>query len=182
MTSDAGQRVIDGANLENKVYNDINNALSDKLKEHKKSLHLGRTLRSTRKDIFKKMCIYSINKSFDGDTDIIIYDEKHDIPEMIISTKTSIRERFYQVAYTRYLYREKYPNIEIWFVTNENKGIKTKDGSWKSELGTEQRPTKPRQLGNYHHIPIFSSNAKTNFGGCVKPYSDLNKEISKVLL
>jgi hypothetical protein len=178
VSDDQRKRNESGTALELSTFYNLKKESELKLEEYHMSLLYGKTLKSERPDIWGRMEFYTPGGSFVGDIDIVLYHEYEHKPILIISTKTSLRERLYQVLCTYFMYKEKYPGILVWFVTDDVGRGKNK--RWQSELGSEIKPTKPRMLGNRYNIPIFSSNTNTSYGGCVKPISQLSKDIIRV--
>jgi hypothetical protein len=105
-----------------------------------------------------------------GDTDIVIYHTKRGLPLMIISCKLSIRERLSQSIFHLYLYRKKYPDIKLFFVT------KDKD----LELGTLAKPNKNRILAESENVYCYSLNKETCFGGCIHPFETMITDIKRM--
>lgn len=171
-------RSRDGRSLELDTIQIISH-LEEILETHHISILDGHCLSTDRPDVYNRISFRSLNGLFVGDIDIVLYDEYKHEPVLIISTKTSFRERFYESLCTLLMYKVDYPRIQVWVVTNDN-GRMSSDKKWHSELGTDISPTKQRQLGAYYHIPIYSRNPQTSFGGGVKPISMLCDDIKRV--
>lgn len=137
------------------------------LSKHNISVFSGSDIQSVRPDIYQKIRLSPACGGFIGDVDILLFDEDIKSPLLIISTKTSIRERLYQVLCTKYMYSGIYPNIQVWFVT--------KDIS--NELNYTRQPFK---LATYFNIPCYVSRTDGYFGGVVKPLSDLNSDLKHI--
>jgi hypothetical protein len=166
-------KIYNGKNFEKFVYGYINSGIKVQLESKHISLLYGGNIISERPDVYGLLECYTSTGSFIGDVDILLYDEYTHKPLLIISTKTSVRERFYQVAYTYMLYKQKYPNILLWFVTEDS----SKTGS---EFGTDLNPRQARKVAAYHNIPIYSTNPCTSYSGNVKPFNTLNTDIIRV--
>jgi len=108
--------------------------------------------------------------SFIGDTDIVIFNKLRHKPVLIISCKTSVRERITQSLYYSRLYRDKYGLIPFFLITKDVKG----------EFGTEKKAGKARILAEHERMWVFTENIKT-IGGCVKPLDSLIQEIWRVI-
>jgi hypothetical protein len=105
-----------------------------------------------------------------GDTDIVIYHMKRNIPLMLVSCKTSIRERLSQSIFHLYLYRKKHPDIKLFFVTKDN----------DLELGSTTRANKNRILAESENVYCYSQNPLTEFGGCVHPFKQMIVDIKRM--
>jgi hypothetical protein len=109
-----------------------------------------------------------------GDTDIVIFNKKRYLPICIVSCKTSLHSRNTESLYYARLYRDKYgKDLPFFFVTKD----KNKN---KSELGSVSKPTKPRVLFEYENISVYSTNPKTQLGGCIKPISQLIPDLKRM--
>lgn len=98
-----------------------------------------------------------------GDTDIVIYHTKRAIPLMLVSCKTSIRERLTQSLFHLYLYRKKHPDIKLFFVTKDN----------DLEFGTIDKPNKNRILVESEGVYCYSTNPLTGYGGAIHPFEQM---------
>jgi len=105
-----------------------------------------------------------------GDTDIVIYHTKRNLPLMLISCKTSIRERLAQSIFHLYLYRKKHADIKLFFVTKDN----------DLEFGTMDKPNKPRILAESENIYCYSTNPLTCYGGCIHPFETMIVDIKRM--
>ncbi|MDD1703197.1 MAG: BsaWI family type II restriction enzyme [Methanoregula sp.] len=170
--SDAqGRRSKAGNKFELEVYEYLNKELGDhpkiRLLRPRTQVYLPG---SRRKCPF---CCMQINTSFGdiiGDTDIVVYHVKRNTPLIIVSCKTSIRERLASSLYNLHLYRKKYPDIKLFFVTKDN----------DLEFGKEKKPNKNRILAISEGIFCYSQNPKTDFGGCIHPYENMIVDIKRM--
>jgi len=105
-----------------------------------------------------------------GDTDIVVYHIKRETPLMLISCKTSIRERLTQSIFHLYLYRKKYSDIKLFFVTKDS----------DLELGTMKKPNKNRILAESENVYCYSKNPNTGFGGCIHPFETMIVDIKRM--
>lgn len=109
-----------------------------------------------------------------GDTDIVIFNKKRYLPVCIVSCKTSLHARNTESLYYARLYRDKYgKDLPFFFVTKD----KSKN---KSELGSISKPTKPRVLFEYENVAVYSTNPKTQLGGCIKSISQLIPDLKRI--
>jgi hypothetical protein len=118
--------------------------------------------------------IHTAAGSIIGDTDIVIFNKRRAIPICIVSCKTSLHSRDTESLYYARLYRDQYAKgLPFFFVTKDiNKN--------RSELGSIDKPTKPRILFQFENISVYSTNPKTQFGGCIKPISQLVPDLLKM--
>lgn len=99
-----------------------------------------------------------------GDTDIVIFNKKRYKPICIVSCKTSMHARNTESLYYARLYRDKHgKDLPFFFVTADI----------DFELGSVEKPTKPRVLFQYENISVYSTNPDTKIGGYIKPISQL---------
>ena len=105
-----------------------------------------------------------------GDTDIVVYHTTRKIPLMIVSCKTSIRERLAQSILHLYLYKKMYPNIKLFFVTLDT----------DVEFGTLDKPRKPRILAESENVYCYSTNPLTAMGGCIHPFENMIVDIKRM--
>jgi len=125
---------------------------------------------SKRPHTFSCMQITTSHGDIIGDTDIVVYHVKRKLPLMLISCKTSLRERLAQSLFHYYLYRKNYPNIKLFFVTKDN----------SLELGSLEKPNKNRILIESEGVYCYSQNSQTQFGGCVHPYENMIVDIKRM--
>jgi hypothetical protein len=118
--------------------------------------------------------IHTAAGSIIGDTDIVIFNKRRAVPICIVSCKTSLHSRDTESLYYARLYRDKYgKDLPFFFVTKDiNKN--------RSELGSIDKPTKPRILFQFENISVYSTNPKTQIGGYIKPISQLIPDLLKM--
>jgi len=115
--------------------------------------------------------IHTPRGSIIGDTDIVIFNKKQARPTCIVSCKTSLHSRNTESLYYARLYRDMYGKaLPFFFVTKDN----------NIELGSVDDPTKPRVLFEYENISVYSTNPKTQIGGCIKSISQLLPDLKKM--
>jgi len=110
--------------------------------------------------------------TFIPDIDIVVVNKVTRNPFVIISTKTSIRERLTGTFYTKRVMSDKYPGIPVILVTCD------KD----LEFGTLDKPRRPRIECAYENIIVYSDNPDTELGMGIKSTDDLISDILKMLL
>jgi hypothetical protein len=125
---------------------------------------------STRPHTFSCMQITTPYGDIIGDTDIVVYHMTRKKPLMLISCKTSLRERLAQSLFHYYLYRKTYPNIKLFFVTKDK----------SLELGSLEKPNKNRILLESENVYCYSQNVRTKIGGCVQPFNNMIKDIRRM--
>ncbi len=115
--------------------------------------------------------IHTPRGSIIGDTDIVIFNKKQARPVCIVSCKTSLHSRNTESLYYARLYRDMYGKaLPFFFVTKDN----------TIELGSVDEPTKPRVLFEYENISVYSTNPKTELGGCIKSVSQLIRDLKRM--
>jgi hypothetical protein len=125
---------------------------------------------STRPHTFSCMQITTPYGDIIGDTDIVVYHTTRKNPLMLVSCKTSLRERLAQSLFHYYLYKKTYPNIKLFFVTKDK----------SLELGSLDKPNKNRILLESENVYCYSDNPRTKFGGCVQPFNNMIKDIRRM--
>jgi hypothetical protein len=112
--------------------------------------------------------------SFIPDVDILISDKKSGIPIIVISTKTTLRERVALTAYALRLLRDRHPKLIGILVAECKDEFEKKSGKLKTpELGSDSNPNRPRIAALYENIRIFVDNEKIPLGIGVRPRSEL---------
>jgi hypothetical protein len=92
-----------------------------------------------------------------GDTDIVIFNKKRSHPMCIVSCKTSLHSRNTESLYYARLYRDMYGKMLPFFFVTEDKNRN------RSELGSVNKPTKPRVLFEYENRGIFHKPKNTTW-------------------
>jgi len=173
------ERSNSGTAFERQIFAELEANISTKLKEEKGCILVyGRERQFQIKypEIWRSLSIRTPVGCCTGDTDIIIFDDRRKEPYAIISCKTSLRERITESLYYMRFYKTCYHRFMLFLVTSDN-GTTTKKGEWRSELGTADRPLKPRVLAEKEGVSVYSTNPRTEFGGCVKPRDRLESDI-----
>ena len=123
-----------------------------------------------------------------GDTDIVVFSKKHQIPIVIISCKVSLHGRLTETLFYSLYYR--ITNKIKFVLATPDKGKQAKKGIWQTEWGTSENPSKDRILsmlfldGVYvDNIPEFMPKGynphkdRTELGGIVRHISELPLDI-----
>lgn len=165
------KRAKSGNEFEHEIYDYLSNELKDnskiKLLRPRTQVYLPG---SKRPHELSCMQITTPYGDIVGDTDIVVYHTKRGIPLMIVSCKTSIRERLTQSIFHLYLYRKKYPDIKLFFVTKDN----------DLEFGTIKKPNKNRILAESENVYCYSKNPSTEYGGCIHPFDSMIVDIKRM--
>ncbi len=171
------KRSTSGYKFEKKIFAELESNIGKSLKGKGCILVYGREIGFKVKypEIWRSLSIRTPIGCCTGDTDIIIFDDRRKEPYAIISCKTSFRERITESLYYMRFYKTCYHRF-LLFVVTEDIGY-TRKGKWRSELGTSEKPTKIRVLAEKEGVSIYSTNSKTDFGGCVKPRIKLESDI-----
>lgn len=121
-------------------------------------------------------------KKVEGDVDLVVVDRRNiNKPLAVISCKTSLHGRFSETLFYAVVWKQMIPNFIVVFATPD-KGRQAKEGKWDSEWGTEQSPTKDRQLAEKYLDGVYIRNDKTSFGGKIKSIDKLPEDLKKMLL
>ncbi|MEO0092012.1 MAG: BsaWI family type II restriction enzyme [candidate division WOR-3 bacterium] len=115
----------------------------------------------------------SKSKGVWGDVDLVVADTD-DYPIAIISCKTSFHGRFPETFFYSILFRVL-TRVKFVLVTDDAGRAKKKE--WESELGSEEKPTKDRELASTFLDGVYTTNKRTALGGIVKFITDLPKDI-----
>jgi hypothetical protein len=111
-----------------------------------------------------------------GDIDLVVINESRD-PVAIISCKTSLHGRFSETLFYAVVLKDIDKNLRVVFATPD-KGRQQKGTVWQSEWGSEEKPTKDRQLGSYYLDGVYIFNKKTKLGGMIRPLTQLAGDVS----
>jgi len=112
-----------------------------------------------------------------GDIDLVVID-KAGRPIGVISCKISLHGRFPETLFYAVVLKDLTPNLKFCLATPD-KGRQPGSGIWQSEWGSEDKPTKDRQLGSYYLDGIYVLNENTKLGGKVKSLEDLPQDLVK---
>jgi hypothetical protein len=121
-------------------------------------------------------------KKIEGDIDLIVVNKaRPNVPLAVISCKTSLHGRFSETLFYAVIWKQNIPKFVVVFATPD-KGRQAKEGQFGSEWGTEENPTKDRQLAEKYLDGVYIQNEKTSFGGKVKRIEELPNDLRKLLL
>ncbi|MBI5872186.1 hypothetical protein HZB88_03820 [archaeon] len=110
-----------------------------------------------------------------GDIDLIAYNKKSMKVIAVISCKVSLHGRFTESLFYWLLFRKTLNKpFKFVFATND-KG--RGQGIWKSEWGTNQTPTKDRELAEAYTDGVYIKNQNTKIEGILKPIEQLSDDI-----
>ncbi|MDP3800244.1 MAG: BsaWI family type II restriction enzyme [bacterium] len=130
-------------------------------------------------NLWKKLSIpvgkINSNQRIWGDIDLVVVDENNN-PIAIISCKTSLHGRLSESLFYAVVLKDMISSLKFVFSTPD-KGRQQSGGSWQSEWGSEESPTKDRQLGSHYTDGIYIENNKTKLGGKLKALSSLAKDL-----
>ena len=112
-----------------------------------------------------------------GDIDLIVYNEKGMKVISVISCKVSLHGRFTESLFYWLLFRKTLNKpFRFVFATND-KG--RGQGEWKSEWGTNEKPTKDRELAESYTDGVYVKNPDTKLGGILRPIEELADDLIK---
>jgi hypothetical protein len=79
-----------------------------------------------------------------GDTDIVVFSHKYQVPVVIVSCKVSLHGRLTETLFYSLYYR--ITNKIKFVLATPDKGKQTKKGKWETEWGAPKNPSKDRIL------------------------------------
>ena len=110
-----------------------------------------------------------------GDIDLIAYNQKNKVIA-VISCKVSLHGRFTESLFYWLLFKTLKRPFKFVFATND-KG--RGQGEWKSEWGSNEKPTKDRELAESYTDGVYVKNPNTKRGGIDQPIEQLANDIIK---
>lgn len=110
-----------------------------------------------------------------GDIDLIVYNKKNRVV-VVISCKVSLHGRLTESLFYWLLFKTLKRPFKFVLATND-KG--RGQGTWKSEWGSNDNPTKDRELAEHYTDGVYVKNPNTKLGGILKPIDELAKDIIK---
>jgi hypothetical protein len=120
-----------------------------------------------------------------GDVDLVVKNLENNYPVALISCKTSLHGRFSESLFYSIVYKTKIPDLKVVFATPD-KG-RQQSHIWKTEWGSQERPTKDRYLAETYLDGVYIDNdylrdtlhfdGHTNLGGKVKPINQLISDL-----
>ena len=142
----------------------------------------GKGLKTKHPILWDKLAIPVSNGKVEGDVDLIVVNTKDtNIPLAVISCKTSLHGRFSETLFYAVVWKELIQNFIVMFATPD-KGRQAGNGVWASEWGTEQQPTKDRQLGEKYLDGVYIKHDKTSYGGKIKKLEELPLDLKRLLI
>jgi len=122
-----------------------------------------------------------------GDTDIVVFSRRHQIPIVIVSCKVSLHGRLTETLFYSLYYR--ITNKVKFVLATPDKGKQAKN-KWQTEWGTSDNPPKDRILAMLFLDGVYVDNApefmpewfdaskdKTDFGDIIRHLSELPRDI-----
>ena len=103
---------------------------------------------------WKQLFIPTKRKGVWGDVDLIVYNKNNKVIT-VISCKVSLHGRFTESLFYWLLFKTLKRPFKFVFATND-KG--RGQGSWKSEWGTNEKPTKDRELAESYTDGVYVKN------------------------
>ena len=124
---------------------------------------------------WKQLYIPTKRKRVWGDIDLIAYNQKNKVVA-VISCKVSLHGRFTESLFYWLLFKTLKRPFKFVFATND-KG--RGQGEWKSEWGSNEKPTKDRELAESYTDGVYVKNPNTKLGGILKPIKQLADDVIK---
>lgn len=123
-----------------------------------------------------------------GDTDIVVFSNRYEVPIVIISCKVSLHGRLTETLFYSLYYRIT-NKIKFILVTSD-KGKQAEEGKWESEWGSVEHPSKDRIMAALFSDGVYvdnvstfmprgfnPSNKKTQVGGIIRELTELPLDI-----
>lgn len=123
-----------------------------------------------------------------GDTDVVVFSRKYQIPVVIMSCKVSLHGRLTETLFYSLYYR--ITNKLKFVLATPDKGKQAKKGIWQTEWGTPDNPSKDRILAMLFLDGVYVDNViefmpegfnpekdKTALGGILRHLSELPVDI-----
>lgn len=126
-----------------------------------------------REFFWKQLYIPTKRTGVWGDIDLIAYNRDNKVIA-VISCKVSLHGRFTESLFYWLLFKTLKRPFKFVFATND-KG--RGQGAWKSEWGTNEKPTKDRELAESYTDGVYVKNPNTKLGGILKPIGQLADDI-----
>ena len=153
---------------------EVINIISTHLSKH--SIKVVKGKKEEIKGFFwKQLFIPTKRKGVWGDIDLIAYNKDNKVIA-VISCKVSLHGRFTESLFYWLLFKTLKRPFKFVFATND-KG--RGQGIWKSEWGTNEKPTKDRELAEAYTDAVYVKNSNTKLGGILKSIEQLAKDIIK---
>ncbi len=154
--------------------NEVAGLLSEKLKKYKIQIVKGKK-KEVKQSFWNQLYIPTKRKGVWGDIDLIVFNENKKVVT-VISCKVSLHGRFTESLFYWLLFNKLKRSFKFVFATND-KG--RGQGKWMSEWGSNENPTKDRELAEAYTDGVYVKNPATKLGGVVKPIEQLADDIIK---
>jgi hypothetical protein len=171
--SDAqARRVNNGNKFENEIYE----YLQREIGENKRIILLKPKTHvyppgSEKPPEFSCMQIFTAFGDVIGDTDIVVYDKKLKKPLILVSCKTSFRERMSQSLFHLFLYQsKKHKDLKLFFVTQDP----------DLEFGSKDHPRKWGVIAADLGVYCYSQNPNTECWGTIYPFDNMIKDLKRI--
>jgi len=144
-------------------------------KLQKRGLKVVKGKKKEIKNIFwSQLNIPTKRKGVWGDIDLIVFNQKNKVIA-IISCKVSLHGRFTESLFYWLLFRKNLNKpFRFVFATNDKGRGQEK---WVSEWGTDEKPTKDRELAEAYTDGVYVKNQQTVLGGILKSIEQLDDDI-----
>lgn len=150
--------------------NEVIEVLLPKIKNHNLNIVKGKK-KEIRSMFWEQLKVPTQRNGVWGDIDLIVYNKNNMKVVSVISCKVSLHGRFTESLFYWLLFRKTLNKpFRFVFATND-KGRGQKE--WRSEWGTNEKPTKDRELAEEYTDGVYVKNPNTNLGGVLKPLEDL---------
>ena len=153
---------------------EVMSIISSKIQKHGLKIVKGRK-KEIKEFFWKQLYIPTKRKGVWGDVDLIVYNQQNKVIA-IVSCKVSLHGRFTESLFYWLLFKMLKRPFKFVFATND-KG--RGQGTWKSEWGTDEKPTKDRELAEEYTDGVYVKNPSTSLGGILKPIEKLAEDIIK---
>ena len=148
--------------------------LQPKLDKHEIKIVKGKK-EDIRSFFWKQLYIPTKRDGVWGDIDLIVYNQKNRVIA-VISCKVSLHGRFTESLFYWLLFKTLKRPFKFVFATND-KG--RGQGEWKSEWGSNEKPTKDRELAEKYTDGVYVKNEHTKLGGTLKSIEQLADDVIK---
>lgn len=147
--------------------------LQPKLKKYGLNIVKGRK-KEIMNAFWHQLYIPTKRKGVWGDIDLIAFNDKRKVVA-VISCKVSLHGRFTESLFYWLLFKKLLSRpFKFVFATNDRgRGQET----WKSEWGSDENPTKDRELAEAYTDGIYVKNPHTKLGGILKSIEKLADDI-----
>lgn len=143
----------------------------------KKGLNIAKGKKKEVREMFwEQLYVPTKREGVWGDIDLIVYNSSMRVIS-VISCKVSLHGRLTESLFYWLLFRKTLGrSFRFAFATND-KG--RGQGKWISEWGSDDKPTKDRELAEAYTDGVYVKNELTKLGGILKPIENLAEDIVK---